>query len=113
LLFFHYSFSFALQTWFLELEVALPWHFKSVKMKHRWQRSKEVIGDGQFYPSPCLRPWDLQKKKVLGSNPTGMHVKAMSALRHWAWLGVAQQLLGGFLLLSILKTEKKNIRSTN
>jgi hypothetical protein len=34
LLFFHYSFSFALQRGFLELELALPEHFKSIKMKH-------------------------------------------------------------------------------
>jgi len=32
LLFFHYSFAF--QIWFLELEVVLLWHFKSLKMKH-------------------------------------------------------------------------------
>jgi len=34
LLFFHYSFSFAPQRWFLKLEVVLPWHFKSLQMKH-------------------------------------------------------------------------------
>jgi hypothetical protein len=57
MLFFHYSFSFALQRWFLELDAALPQHFKSIKMKHKWWRSKKVIsdsvviGDWQFYPT--------------------------------------------------------------
>jgi hypothetical protein len=60
LLFFHYSFFFALQRWFLKLEVELPQHFKSLKVKHRWQRSKElisdrvVIDDGQFYGNVLL-----------------------------------------------------------
>jgi hypothetical protein len=55
LLAFHYSFSFALQRWFPKLEVALPYDFKSLKMKQRWQASKKVfsdrvvIDDGQFY----------------------------------------------------------------
>jgi hypothetical protein len=41
-LFFHYSFSFALRRWFLELDVVLSQHFKPLKMKHRWQRSRSV-----------------------------------------------------------------------
>jgi len=57
LLYSHYSFSFAFQRFFLELEVAFPYHFKLLKMKHKWWRSKEVIddtiiiGDEQFYPT--------------------------------------------------------------
>ncbi len=61
--FFIILFYFALQTWFLELEVMLPWHLKTLKMKRRWGRSKEVfcdkvvIGDGQSYPNAvqCIR----------------------------------------------------------
>ncbi len=30
--------SFAFQRWFLELEITLPKHFKSLKMKHIWWR---------------------------------------------------------------------------
>jgi len=45
LFFFHYSFSFAFQRSFLKLEVAFPWHFKSLKMKHIWWKSKEMIDD--------------------------------------------------------------------
>ncbi len=57
LLFFHYSFSFAFEKKILELEVAFPYHFKSLKMKQKWWRSKEVInykvviGAEQFYPT--------------------------------------------------------------
>jgi hypothetical protein len=43
-IFFHYSFSFTFQRWFLELEVALPLHFKSLKMKHIWWSYKSVFG---------------------------------------------------------------------
>jgi hypothetical protein len=45
---------------FLELEVALPKHFKSLKMKHKWRWSKEmfgdrvVIGDRKIYPTSVL-----------------------------------------------------------
>jgi hypothetical protein len=35
LLYSHYSFSFAFQRFFLELEVAFPYHFKLLKMKHK------------------------------------------------------------------------------
>jgi hypothetical protein len=35
LLFFHYSFSFAFEKKILELEVAFPYHFKSLKMKQK------------------------------------------------------------------------------
>ncbi len=46
LLFFHYSFSFAFRRWFLKLKVVLPYHFKSLKMKHRWlKKSKKMISD--------------------------------------------------------------------
>jgi hypothetical protein len=37
---FHYSFSFTLHRWFLELEVVLSYHFKSLKKKHIWWRYK-------------------------------------------------------------------------
>ncbi len=40
LLFFHYSFAFALQRWFLELEVTFPKYFKSLKMKDIWWKYK-------------------------------------------------------------------------
>ncbi len=43
LLFFHYSFCFAFWRWFLELEASLPQHFKSLKIKHKWPRCKEVF----------------------------------------------------------------------
>jgi hypothetical protein len=63
---FSLPFSFALQRRFLKLEVALPEHFKSLKMKHKWLRSKEmigerlVIGDGHFYPNLISLPLALR-----------------------------------------------------
>ncbi len=57
LLVFGCSFGFAFPRWFVELENALLWHFKSLKMEKNWQRFAKVIsdrlvmGDGLLYPT--------------------------------------------------------------
>jgi hypothetical protein len=42
---FGFSFGFAFQRWFVELEKALLEHFKSLKMEKNWERSVKVFGD--------------------------------------------------------------------
>jgi hypothetical protein len=62
LLFFHHSFFFALQKWFLKLEVMLSWHFKSLKMKHKWQRSPKELMSNSFFPK---LNWFWTKLRIL------------------------------------------------
>jgi hypothetical protein len=49
-LFFPYSFFFALQRWYLELDIRIPYHFKSLNMKHIWQRYKSMLDHRQANP---------------------------------------------------------------
>jgi hypothetical protein len=57
LLIFGWSFGFAFQRWFVELEKAFLQHFKSLKIEKNWESfakvfgHRQAIGDGPIYPT--------------------------------------------------------------